>query len=239
MKKSIIFLLLLITFNSLTSQIKDRDKGYPYAGVGYSLIIFTNSDASKIYPVLNLNTSSFLSEINISAGYKFNKNIALEFNPSIIFSSANNNKGFYYRDKTAGTNYFYLPNKANLFTIPLNVKMKVFPFAKKSFSFADNIFFGIGGGPMYINEQYDNSVYPQESFYQTNPIKFQTNSNNFWRYNAVVSCGYDYAGTIGVGFEVSYRIVPLAIDGPSPVISSVASNFNSINLTVKASMGFW
>jgi hypothetical protein len=237
MRKIILIFVLILTATFSLSQTKDREKGHSYVGVGYSLIIFTNSDASNIYPVLNLNSSSFLSEINISAGYKFNKNIALEFNPSFVFASSNNNKGFNYNDGT--NNYYYLPNKATLFTLPLNVKMKIFPFAKNTFSFVNNLFVGIGGGPIFINEQYDNAVYTQETAYQTNPIKFQTYSNSFWRYNAVMSVGYDFAGTIGLGFEFSYRIVPLAIKGPAPVISSVASNFNSINLSIKASMGFW
>ncbi len=237
MKKLTLVFLFFIAVNFLSAQTKDREKGHPYAGVGYSLVIFTNSDASKIYPVINLNTSSFLSEINLSAGYKFDKNFALEFNPSFVFASSSNNKGFHYND--GANNYFYIPNKANLFTLPINVKMKFYPLAKPTFSFVNNIFVAIGGGPMYINEQYDNGVYAQETNYQTNPIKFETYSNSFWRYNAVISGGYDYSGTIGLGFELSYRIVPLAINGPVPVITSVASNFNSINLSVKASIGFW
>jgi hypothetical protein len=237
MRKIILIFAIIFTAGLLTAQIKDRDKGHPYAGVGYSLIIFTSSDVSKIYPMVNLNTSSFLSEINLSAGYKFNRYIALEFNPAFVFAQSANNKGFYYNDGV--NNYYYLPNKANLFTLPINVKMKIYPLAKQSFSFVNNIFLGISGGPMYINESYDNGVYTQEYNYNTNPIKFASYSNTFWRYNAVISGGYDYAGTIGLGFEFSYRLVPLAIHGPAPVISSIASNFNSINLTVKASIGFW
>ncbi|MCX6163567.1 MAG: hypothetical protein NTU73_01690, partial [Ignavibacteriae bacterium] len=90
MRKLILIFLFIFAVNFLSAQTKDREKGHPYAGVGYSLIIFTNSDVSKIYPVINLNTSSFLSEINLSAGYKFNKNIALEFNPAFVFASSNN-----------------------------------------------------------------------------------------------------------------------------------------------------
>jgi hypothetical protein len=237
MKKLIFIFLFIFAVNYLSAQMKDRDKGHPYAGIGYALVIFTNSDVSNIYPVVNLNTSSFLSEINISAGYKFNRNIALEFNPSFIFASSNSNKGFHYNDGI--NNYYYLPNKANLFSLPINAKVKIFPLAKQTFSFVNNIFIALGGGPMYINEQYDNGVYTQETIYQTSPIKFDTYSNNFWRYNAVISGGYDYTGAIGLGFEFSYRIVPLAINGPAPVITSTASNFNSINLSVKASFGFW
>lgn len=237
MRKIILIFVFILTANFILAQTKDREKGHYYAGIGYSLIIFTNSNVSKIYPVVNLNSSSFLSEVNINAGYKFNRFVALEFNPSFIFSSSSNNKGFNYYDGVH--NYYYLPNKSNLFALPLNVKMKVFPFAKTTFSFVNNIFIGISGGPIYINEQYDNAIYGQETSYQTNPIGFKTSSNNFWRYNAVISGGYDYAGTIGLGFELSYRLVPLAIHGPEPLITSVASNFNSINLSVKASFGFW
>lgn len=237
MRKIIIIVLLVSAANFLSAQMKDRDKGNYYAGVGYSLLIFTSSDVSRIYPVLNLNTSSFLSEISLSAGYKFNRHIALEFNPAFIFAQSSNNKGFYYNDGV--NNYYYLPNKANLFTLPINLKMKLYPLAKPTFSFVNNIFIGIGGGPMYIQENYDNAVYQQEYNYSTNPIRFASYSNSFWRYNATISGGYDYAGQIGLGFEFSYRIVPLAIHGPAPLITSVASNFNSINLSVRASFGFW
>jgi hypothetical protein len=236
--KNLVFLILLVLIAGLLpAQTKDREKPYPYAGAGYSLIIFTNSDASSIYPVVNLNTSSFLSEINLSAGYKFNRHIALEFNPAFVFASSNSNKGFNFDDGI--NNYFYLPNKATLFTLPLNVKMKIFPFAKPTFSYVNNIFLGIGGGPMYINEQYDNAVYENQNYSAGNVLAFNTYSNSFWRYNATISGGYDYAGAIGLGFEFTYRIVPLAIHGNQPLISSIASNFNSINLSVKASFGFW
>lgn len=237
MRKIILIFIFAFSANLIFAQLKDRDKGQAYAGIGYSMIIFTNPDVSKIYPVLNLNTSSFLSEISLSAGYKFNRHIALEFNPAFVFAQSANNKGFYYNDGV--NNYYYLPNRANLFTLPINVKMKLYPLAKQTFSFVNNIFIGIGGGPMYINESYDNAVYDKEYNYNTNSIKFASYSNNFWKYNAVISGGYDYAGQIGLGFEFSYRLVPLAIHGPAPVITSVASNFNSINLTVKASMGFF
>jgi hypothetical protein len=232
----LVFLLVLFT-GLLSAQTKDREKPHPYVGAGYSLIIFTNSAVSDIYPVVNLNTSSFLSEINVSAGYKLNKNIALEFNPAFVFASSTNNKGFNFYDGV--NNYFYLPNKSTLFILPLNAKMKIFPFAKQTFSFVNNIFVGIGGGPIYISEQYDNAVYESQNYSIGNVIKFGTYSNSFWRYNAAISAGYDYAGAIGLGFEFTYRIVPLAIHGTQPVISSIASNFNSINLSVKASFGFW
>ena len=236
MKNLIIFLLPLFICNFLAAQTKDREKPYPYAGAGYSLIIFTNPDASNIYPVVNLNTSSFLSEINLSAGYKLSRNFALEFNPAFVFASSNNNKGFNFND---GVNdYFYLPNKATLFTLPLNIKMKIFPFAKPTFSFVNNIYLGLGGGPIYISEQYDNAIYEHENYNTGNVLGFTTYSNSFWKYNATISGGYDYAGPIGLGFEFTYRIVPLAIHGAQPVISSIASNFNSINLSVKASFGF-
>lgn len=237
MRKLILIFLFVFAVNYLNAQTKDREAGHSYAGIGYSLIIFTNSDVSNIYPVVNLNTSSFLSEINLSAGYKINRNIAIEFNPSFIFSSSNSNKGFYYNDGI--NNYYYVPNKANLFSLPINAKIKLYPLAKKTFSFVNNIFIGFGGGPIYINEQYDNAVYETETTYHTYPKLYETYSNNFWRYNAVISGGYDYSGAIGLGFEFSYRIIPLAIHGPAPLITSVASNFNSVNLSVKASIGFW
>jgi hypothetical protein len=232
----LVFLLVLLT-GFLSAQTKDREKPHPYVGAGYSLIIFTNSAVSDIYPVVNLNTSSFLSEINVSAGYKLNKNIALEFNPAFVFASSNNNKGFNFNDGV--NNYYYLPNKATLFTLPLNMKIKIFPFAKPTFSFVNNIFLAIGGGPIFISEQYDNAVYESQNYNVGNVLKFDTYSNSFWRYNATISGGYDYAGAIGLGFEFTYRIVPLAIHGNQPLISSLASNFNSINLSVKASIGFW
>ena len=82
MKKPVLLCIIFFTLiSSLYSQSRLSNNGNFYMGGGYSLLIFTNSDAYSIYTVVNFNESSFMSEFNVKAGYKFNKNIAVEFDP--------------------------------------------------------------------------------------------------------------------------------------------------------------
>lgn len=236
MKKLIyFFIVFFIATSSIFPQIKSRDKGNFYMGAGYSLMIFTNSDVYNIYPVVNFNASSFTSELTINAGYKFNKNFSLEFDPGIIWVKAQSNNGFYFND---GINrYFYQPIETNLLAVPLNVKLKVFPLATKEMSFRDNLYFGIGGGVMFLNEQYNSSVYTNNSLNYL--LYTRSYSQALWRPDALISLGVDFTTKFGFGFEASYRIVPLATNGYQPLITSVASNLNSFNLALKILVNFF
>jgi hypothetical protein len=238
MKKRLLLLILFfVIYNSSYSQTSLRDKGNFYIGAGYSLLIFTNSDVYNVYPVVNFNASSFMSEFTINAGYKINKNIAVEFAPGIIWARAQSNNGFFFNN--GSNNYFYLPNEANMLALPLNLKVKVFPFAGKVKSFADNIYFGIGGGAIFINEQYTNNVYTNSTQNLGSFLYTQTCSNTLWKPNMNLSLGVDFSTKFGFGIEGSYRFIPLATKGTQPLITSVASNFNSVNLTLKVLVNFF
>lgn len=236
MKKFVLPLIIFLALiNTVFSQSRTSGKGNFYMGGGYSLLIFTNSDAYSIYPVVNFNASSFMSEFTVYAGYKFNKNIAVEFNPGIIWARAQSNNGFYFND---GVNrYFYQPIESDMFAMPLNAKVKVFPFAGKEKSFADDMYFGIGGGAMFISEQYNNNIYADNNL--NGYITTRSSSNTLWRPDAFLSFGIDFSNKYGFGLEGSYRFVPLATNGTQPVITSVASNFNSVNLSIKVLLNFY
>ncbi|MBC8486755.1 MAG: hypothetical protein H8D45_12030, partial [Bacteroidetes bacterium] len=64
MKKFILSLIILsLTYSFASSQTKSRGESYSYAGLGYSLIFFTNSDVAEVYPVFNFSNSSFMNEV--------------------------------------------------------------------------------------------------------------------------------------------------------------------------------
>ena len=236
MKKLLLVIAILFTFNcSADAQSRSGNNGNYYLGAGYSLLIFTNSDAYHIYPVVNFNASSFMSVFDINAGYKFNKNIALEFDPGFIWARAQSNNGFYFND--GSNNYFYQPLESDLFAMPLNIKLKIFPFTSKVKSFTDNLYFGVGGGAIFLSEQYDNSIYSDNNL--TNYISTRTSSNNLWRPDAFLSFGIDFSTKYGFGLEGTYRFIPLATKGNQPVITSVASNFNSVNIALKVMLNFF
>jgi len=237
MKKIIVFpVFLFIIINLSVAQIKTREAGNFYASAGYSFIFFTNSDVTNIYPILDFRRNSMLSELDLEAGFQFNKNIAIAFNPGLIYSNSSPKDGFYFRSN--GTNNFYFPNTASLFAAPINAKIKLFPFANNKSVFADGFFFGLSAGAMYIYEQYDNTIYDNNGL-NRNVIGFKTVSENYFKPDMMISTGFDAKGSFGFGFELGYRFVPLKTGSTVPVITSVASNFNSVNLMVKIGFRFY
>ena len=124
-----------------------------------------------------------------------------------------------------------------MFAMPLNIKVKIFPFVSKERAFTDDIYFGIGGGAVFISEQYNNSLYADNTL--NGYFTTRTASNTLWRPDAFLSLGIDFSNKYGFGLEGSYRFVPLATKGTQPVITSIASNFNSVNLALKVLLNFY
>ncbi|HRE41160.1 MAG TPA: hypothetical protein PLG90_07485 [Ignavibacteria bacterium] len=237
MKKllSLIF-ITTIYINTINAQIKDRSNSFSYAGIGYSLVIFTDSKVSDMYPVLNFNNTNFLSEINPFFGIRFNDNLAVEISPSFIFTNSRNNKGFAFESQGSTNTTYYLPSECNLFALPINVNAKFYPFTSDLISPVSNLYFGVGGGPMYIKERYLNYQYANSNF--SGFITTSTDENSFWVPHFMGSVGYGSFAKFGYNFELSYRVVPLNQEGKKPVISSVAGNFNSLNLTARITFNF-
>ena len=235
MKKFILSLIILsLTYSFANSQTKSRGEGYSYTGLGYTLIFFTNSDVADVYPVFNFSNSSFMNEVNLFYGIRLNKSFAIEISPSFIYSSSSNSDGFYFNDDV-GSRY-YVPNKANLFALPLNINVKFYPFTVDMLSPVSNLYIGFGGGPMYIREEYDNNIYIDENL--TSFQGFKTSKNSFWNENLQFMVGFGSSARFGYAIEIGYRIVPLKGSKLIPVASSIAGNFNSVNLSFKGIFSF-
>lgn len=229
------FFITILFFCNLQAQVKERSSSsYPYAGIGYSFVIFTDSKVSDIYPFLDFNNNSFLSEINPFFGVRINEKVAVELSPSFVFTTAHSNKGFAFTQNNQ--TLYYLPSETSLFSLPINFNVKVFPFTADMLSFVSNIYFTGGGGPIYIKEKYTNYRYTNSNF--TGFVDIQTAENSMWKAHYSMGVGYGSLSRFGYNFEVSYRLVPLSPDNQKPVVSSLANNFNSVNLSARITFNF-
>jgi hypothetical protein len=236
MKKYLLFILLIcFAANFASAQTKLTKKSGAYAGLGYSFLIYTNSDVSDIYPSFDFRTGSFNTEINPYIGMKLSDAVSLEFSPSFIYSKSGGSKGFYYQS-TSNTNYYYLPSPAYIFAIPLNLKMKLFPFSKSGSLISKGIFLGVSAGAMFIREEYDNQIYSNESM--NNIINIRNVSNTQWAPNSIFSIGYSSDQQFSYGFELGYRFVPLALKRDYPLATSLASNMNAVVLNIRIGINF-
>jgi hypothetical protein len=235
MKNLIIsFVIIFITNGFANSQIKSRGESYSYAGVGYTLIFFTNSDVTNTYPAFNFRNSTFLNEVNIFYGVRLSKSFAIELSPSFIYTSSGSSDGFYFDDDVGRR--FYLPNNADLFALPINVNIKFYPFTSDLLSPVSNLYIGFGGGAMYISEEFDNQIYSDNTL--TSFVGYQKSKNNFWNENLLLMVGFNSSARFGYAVELGYRLVPLKGKKDKPLTTSIASNFNSVNLTFKAIFSF-
>ncbi len=229
-----LFILLVLAFSSSYSQNINVKKSGFYAGIGYSVMIYTNSEVGEIYPAFNFRVSSFNSELTPHIGYKLSDMVSIEFAPSFIHSKSGGDKGFYFQSGT--TNYYYVPSPPFLFAFPLNAKIKLFPFTKSKSYFAKGLFFGIAAGPMFIREEYENYIYPDNNM--TNMLNIRSEYNSIWTGNAQFSFGYTGGESVTYGAELGYRFVPLPLNRDYPLITSIASNMNSVLLNIKIGFNF-
>jgi hypothetical protein len=235
MKKYILLIALLILSVNISSAQLTTKKSGVYGGIGYSFLIYTNPAVSGTYPSFDFRTNSFNTEVNPFLGFRISDAVSLEFSPSFIYTSSGGSKGFYYSSIVNPT-YYYLPSPAYLFAIPLNIKMKYFPFAKSSSIVSKGIFFGISAGPMFIREEYDNRIFTDET---TNDYLATRNySNTQWAPNTLLSVGYSSNQQFAYGFELGYRFVPLSLKRDYPLITSLASDLNAVVVNIKIGFNF-
>lgn len=227
-----LFLLFILSFVNVSSQNKTSKTSGFYGGIGYSIMIYTNSDVNSIYPAFDFRVSSFNSEITPHLGYKLSDIVSIEFAPSIIYSKSGGDEGFYYQ--SGNTNYYYVPSPPYLFAVPLNAKIKIFAFEKYKSSFTRGLFFGIAAGPMFLREEYDNYIYSDNSL--NNMLNIKSVYNYIWTGNAQFSFGYSGGENVTYGIELGYRFVPLPLKKDYPLISSLASNMNSLLLNIKVGL---
>jgi hypothetical protein len=129
-----------------------------------------------------------------------------------------------------------LPNNADLFALPINVNIKFYPFTSDLLSPVSNLYIGFGGGAMYISEEFDNQIYSDNTL--TSFVGYQKSKNNFWNENLLLMVGFNSPARFGYAVELGYRLVPLKGKKDKPLTTSIASNFNSVNLTFKAIFSF-
>ncbi|MBS1515528.1 MAG: hypothetical protein JSS63_10865 [Bacteroidetes bacterium] len=227
-------LIFILSAGEIFPQVKTRETTQVYAGMGYSFVVFTNTTMSDAYPVFG-SSGDFLKEINFFGGVRANRNLAVELSPSFIFSNAVNSKGFTYTSILGNTGY-YVPNTTTFLSVPLNIKLKYFPFTQDLVSQLSNIYIGAEVGMAYVKEETSNYIYANSSL--TNFIGIKTDKNSFWKPDFGISIGYASTAKFGYGFEASYRFIPLDGNNTLPLTTSMAKDMNSVNLTAKLIFSF-
>ncbi len=228
MKKILLAVMILFISNIASSQIKTRSTNTTgYMGIGYKFVFLTNPAARNAYPFFQLSKGDFLKEIDGFFGVNLNDRFGIELAPSYLFTNSVSSNGYYYSNSFGKR--FYLPLQTRLFAVPLNLKFKFFPFYKNYTSSFSKFYFGAGGGAMYIDEEISAQIYSGED--ELNYLGSKTYVNHFWTTNYEFAVGISSFSKIGYGFELSYRFVPLNTELNVPLITSIATNFNSINFT--------
>lgn len=231
------FLILALTFFvfDLSAQIKKRsDASAYYTGAGYKFIYFTDSEARTAYPFFDLSSQAFAKELSGFFGVILNEQYAVELSPSYIFSNDyggddDQDMGFYFG--SGSDQKYYVPVDASMYALPVNIRGKYFPFGKDYSSPFNQLYFGAGAGPMYISEEMSHKVYEDES--RLDYLFPATGGQSFWTYNVEFIAGLAAVSTFGVGFDISYRIVPLSsVKDKKPLVTSIADNFNSFNAAI-------
>ena len=238
MIKNIIFLFILIPFYfTANAQYKDRESSFNYAGIGYSLVFFTNPDVSKIYPSIDLNNGSLMNELNAFYGFKISRNFAIELASSMLFAKAARDiDGSYFTQN--GQTYWYKPQDASLFALTIDLKAKYYPFARNNQSFPKDIYLSAGGGIMYVKEEYNSYLY-SDSTYTGTFIGSSNDNNSSWFPNFVFSIGYMSGNyNFGYGLDIGYRIVPISPDRATVLSSSNAGNYNALIISLKGLFNF-
>lgn len=228
MAKIILIVLISIISNLSFSQIKQRSTNTTaYLGIGYKFVFLTNPDARDAYPFFQLSNGDFLKEIDGFLGISINEKYNIELAPAYLFTNSVSSEGYYFSN-SSGTR-FYVPSETRLFAVPLNIKFKYFPFVKNYSSSLSKFYFGAGGGAMYVEEEISALIYQGED--ELNYLGARTFQNSFWTSDYEIMIGISSFSKIGYGFELSYRIAPINNSSSNPVITSIATNFNSINFT--------
>lgn len=217
----------IVIISTTYAQEQISTEHYFFVRLGYNFDIFTNPDVYDIYPVINFKEGTFMKEVSFEAGYRLHKKLSFSFNPSLIFTSTSNNKGFNFY--TGGQTKYYYPVQSDLLLVPLNLNIKMYPFEGR---IGERFYFSVSGGSTYIKEEYNNLIYISDT--SVVPLGSAISKNSFWRQNVTVSIGMDFLlNRYGLNIEAGYRFIPLPTNSDKPLVSSFASNFNYIYLGFK------
>jgi len=218
-------------------QLKKRKAVNTYFGAGYSFIIFTNSQLNELYPLLDTRNGTFLTDINLFFGFAIAQAVALEFEPSFLFTSSSKVIRTFtgIGHNNVATDTVAYSSNIGMFAIPITANVRFFPFFKLT-SYARLFFIGVGGGMAWIKEDYDN--------YYTHDPNLNTGgyyglggiSESTSQWAPVIRGMMGFTGTggqFGFGGEIRYNIIPLKEELHSPFRTRIATNFNSVDINLR------
>ena len=234
MRKLILLLIIFLIPGISFSQIKQRSVSTNvYTGIGFKVVILTDPAASDAYPFFQFSGGDFLKEIDGFLGVTINETYGVEFSPGYLFTNSNNSDGFYFGSGI--DRRYYVPTQTRLISVPLNLRVKYYPFGKNYTSTLSKAYLGFGGGTMYISEEIVGDYYAEDEFTRIGSFKADDSA---WSGNFEFLLGISSFSKIGYGFELSYRFVPLNNVDDKPLITALSSNFNSINLAANILFSF-
>ncbi len=235
--KKLFLIIIFIGFSASLSfsQIKERNSSSSiYTGFGYKFVFLTNSVARNAYPVFQLSNGDFLKEIDGYLGATFYEKFGVEFSIGYLFTNSVDSDGFYFTDSNGKR--FYVPVNTRLFGLPMSLRLKYYPFSKNYSSSLSKFYFGGGGGAIFIDEEITNEIYADDN--QFNYLGARTYKDEFWAATFEFYVGIGSFSKIGYGFELGYRFIPLNKSLAKPLITNIASNFNSLNLNANVLFTF-
>jgi hypothetical protein len=192
---------------------------------------------SDAYPVLDTRNGSFLTNINLFYGFAVAKAVAMEIEPTILFT--NNDRivdyhlGTPFMNQGDSLNYAHTTSN-NLLAFPIVVNVKFFPFFSLT-NFSRLFFIGGGIGAVWIREEND-------AFFNNNPTGFEYNvgelfataSTDQWQILFRAITGFTgTGGQFGFGGELRYNFIPLTEDLRLPFATRFAKNANSLDITLR------
>jgi len=234
--EKIFFCVIIIFISHLSeAQVKQRSvKTEFYTGVGYKFVYLTDPLARNAYPFFQFSKGDFLKEINGVFGVTIDQKYGIELSPAYLFTNSLSSDGFNFTDNS-GTR-FYVPVQTRLFAVPVNLRFKYYPFSKGYSATLSKMYFGVGGGAMYIEEEITSQIYTDNT--RLNFITSRNAKESMWTSNYEILVGIGNFSKIGYGFELSYRIVPLKQLQTKALITEIASNFSSVNFAANIIFSF-
>jgi hypothetical protein len=215
-------------------QLKKRKTVTSYFGAGYSFMIFTNAYMSAPYPVFDTRNGTFLTNISIFFGFAVAKAVTLEIEPAILFTSSEKQINYPLSVRYNGSRYAHTSTNS-IIALPVVLNVRFFPLFKQK-GFSRLIFLGGGVGMEWISE--DNDV-----FFNDNPTTINfSGSDSFiagltssqWAPVFRMMAGVTgTGGQFGFGGEVRYNIIPLEQDMSLPFATRFASDFNSVDISLR------
>jgi hypothetical protein len=225
-------------FNS-SFQLKKRKTVNSYFGAGYSFVIFTDSEINTVYPILDTRNGTFLTNINLFFGVALASAVAIEFEPSLMFTSSSKviRTSLKGPHTPGGTDTLVYSSNISLFSVPLTVNVRYFPLHKQK-TFARLFFIGGGAGASWIKEDYDNFYTGRTDIIIGSGYNYSlggpTESTSQWAPVFRVISGFTgTGGQFGFGGEIRYNIVPIKQVDNSPFRTRVAKNFNSLDISLR------